>query len=136
MEEPSCQRTCLPPRDPSTDKQGLVSRERSMRFTGRDSVVGFPVKACSPEDGKRRPLGLLVCTDRPERVCTLHLLLCPLLAARQRGDVNPALRTCLACLAMPRARPGTGLCPTVPQGLPELLQEAVQSLSLKETIAL
>jgi hypothetical protein len=121
MEEPSCQRTCLPPRDPSTDKQELVSRERSMRFTGRDSVVGFPVKVCSPEDGKRRPLGLLVCTDRPERVCTLHLPQCPLPTARQRGDANPALRTCLTWLAMPRARPSAGLCLAVPRGLPELL---------------
>ncbi|KAJ8784669.1 hypothetical protein J1605_008020 [Eschrichtius robustus] len=129
MEEPLCQRTRLVPRDPNTDKQGLVSRERSMRFAGQDSVTGFPVKVCGPKDGKRRPLGLLVCTDSPERVCTLHLPNCPLLVARRRGDANSTLRTCLAWLVMPRARPSSGLGPSVPPALPELLQEAAQRLS-------
>lgn len=38
MEEPWCPEDCLVPRDPNTDKQGLVSGERSMSSAGRASV--------------------------------------------------------------------------------------------------
>lgn len=45
------------------DRQGPVSQEESLRFTGRDSICPISrkgIKAHSPKDGKRRPLAACV----------------------------------------------------------------------------
>lgn len=55
---PCAQRNCLVPRDPNSDKQGRVSRERSVRLTGRDSVAGFPVRCVAQKMGRE---GLWAC---------------------------------------------------------------------------
>lgn len=51
-------------KESNKDRQGPVSQEGSLRFTGRDSICPISrkgIKACSLRDGKRRPLA--ACAD-------------------------------------------------------------------------
>lgn len=57
MKEPCTQRACLVPRDPSLDRHGPVSRERSLKFVGRDGVGLISRRGVQPERREQEASG-------------------------------------------------------------------------------
>lgn len=127
MKEPCTQRARLVPRDPSLDRHGPVSRERSLKFTGRDGVSLISRKGVSLRDEKRRPLDLLVCTDSLKGLHPrLTQVPCAGCQAQRGGQPCPQDRPDLP--VMPRGGSSTGLCLSSFQHLPEFFREAKQRL--------
>lgn len=94
MEELLCPEDPLVPRDPYTNKQGLVCREKHDICRAGQRQLKFPER-CAPQKMGRK--GLQICIDSPERVYTLHLPKCPLLLPG--GEGRPALLSGAAWLS-------------------------------------
>lgn len=88
----------LPGAKGSQHRQAGTCLRREKHELGRAGQrrLDFPSRCAAQKPGREGLWACQVCADSLEGAYTLRLPRCPLLVARWRGEVNPALGTCLA----------------------------------------